>query len=532
METLLSNPTLVLFTILFLGLALGNISIKGISLGSSGVLFVAMVAGHYGLTIPTGISAIGTALFVYCVGLGVGNRFFASLKSRGKNLLILASTIVLAGWLTAWGLCELMGIDLTVAAGLFAGACTSTPALAASLDAAKAVGFDESVINIGYGLAYPFGVIGIVLFVQLLPRILHKDLSKIDKEKDTDPHAIIARNVCCTNPEILGKDLQKVILSTGMSSRVTRILRDGLLRPIRPTDTLSLNDEVLVIGEREKIASDAAILGHFINNDSRALICKDEDAQVIVLADKISNSTLKDLDTLGNYGITVSRITRLGNTFIPSQDTEIIRNDVLRVVGTPEAISVFKKECGHRSAAINAADVLSLTGGLVLGLLLGSVTFSIGGGKGFSLGMAGGPLVVALLLGHFGKLGPIAGFMPRPTRVLVQELGLMLFLAGAGITGGEKLVETLADNGFSMFMVGAVITLLPLFIGYFVARKLLKMDTAETLGCICGSQTSTPALGAITSQTESQEPVIAYSTAYPIALIMMTVLAQLLVEMA
>ena len=205
---------------------------------------------------------------------------------------------------------------------------------------------------------------------------------------------------------------------------------------------------------------------------------------------------------------------------------------MLRVVGTPEAIGAFKKECGHRSTAINAADILSLTGGLVLGLLLGSVTFSIGGGKGFSLGMAGGPLVVALLLGHFGKIGPIAGYMPRPTRVLVQELGLMLFLAGAGITGGEKLVETLAGNGFSMFLIGALITILPLFIGYFVARKFLKMDIAETLGCICGSQTSTPALGAITSQTESQEPVIAYSTAYPIALIMMTVLAQLLVEMA
>ncbi len=532
METLLSNSTLVLFGILFLGLALGNISFKGIALGSSGVLFVAMVAGHYGLKIPSGISAIGTALFVYCVGLGVGNRFFSSLKSQGKKLIILASTIVLAGWLTAWGLSELMGIDLTIGAGIFAGACTSTPALAASLEAAKTAGLDESGINIAYGLAYPFGVIGIVLFVQLFPRILRQDLSKNDKDAENDPHAIIARHVCCTNPEILGKDLQELAMSTGMSCRITRILRDGILRPLRSTDTLNPNDEVLMIGERKKISHDVAILGHFSNQGSNALICKDEDAQVIILADKMSNRTLKDVDTLGNYGVIISRITRLGNTFIPTADTEIIRNDVLRVVGTPEAISAFKKECGHRSSAINAADILSLTGGLVLGLLLGSVTFSIGDGKGFSLGMAGGPLVVALLLGHFGKIGPVAGYMPRPTRILVQELGLMLFLAGAGITGGEKLVETLADNGLSMFFIGAIITVLPLFIGYFVARRFLKMKITETLGCICGSQTSTPALGAITSQTESQEPVIAYSTAYPIALIMMTVLAQLLVEMA
>ena len=198
---------------------------------------------------------------------------------------------------------------------------------------------------------------------------------------------------------------------------------------------------------------------------------------------------------------------------LPTPDTEIIRNDILRVVGTPEAIQAFKKECKHRSTAINTADMLSLMGGLTLGILLGCVSFSLGGeGRGFSLGMAGGPLVVALILGHFGKIGPIAGYMPRATRVLVMELGLMLFLAGAGIKGGEKLVETLSQQGFSMFMVGAIITVLPLLVGYLVARYLLRMGLAETLGCICGSQTSTPALGAITAQTESQEPVIARQT--------------------
>ena len=532
METLLSNSTLVLFGILFLGLAIGNINIKGIAFGSSGVLFVAMVAGHYGLTVPDGISSIGTALFVYCVGLGVGNRFFSALKSQGKNILVLAITIVMTGWLTAWGGCLLCGIDLSIGAGLFAGACTSTPALAAALDSAKNAGLNESVINIGYGLAYPFGVIGIVLFVQLLPRILHKDLSQSDSTKKDDPTAIIARTIICTNPEVIGKSPEELARSMHMNCRITRILRNGIMQPLVSADTLKLNDEVLMVGEREKLEHDAALLGHIDNTGGKALVSRDEEAELIVLAEAMDNKTLRELDTLGQYGITISRITRLGNTFIPTAETAIIRNDVLRVVGTPEAISAFKKDCGHRSAAINAADVLSLTGGLVLGLLLGSVTFSIGAGKGFSLGMAGGPLVVALILGHFGKIGPITGYMPRASRVLVMELGLMLFLAGAGIKGGEKLVETLATNGISMLLVGVAITMLPLFIGYFVAVKFLKMNLASTLGCICGSQTSTPALGSITSQTESQEPVIAYSTAYPIALILMAVLAQLLVEMA
>jgi putative transport protein len=251
-----------------------------------------------------------------------------------------------------------------------------------------------------------------------------------------------------------------------------------------------------------------------------------------MLSPKMDTKTLRELDPMGNFGITITRITRLGNTFVPTADTELIRNDLLKVVGTPEAIKAFRAECGHRSSAINVADMLSLMGGLTLGILLGKLKFSLGDGDGFSLGMAGGPLVVALLLGHFGKLGPIVGYMPRPTRILVMELGLMLFLAGAGIRGREKLVETLQQSGMTMLLVGIVITVLPLFIGYFVARKFLKMEIAETLGCICGSQTSTPALGAITAQTESQDPVIAYSTAYPVALILMTVLAQILVQMA
>lgn len=532
METLLNNSTFVLFGILFLGLALGNISFKGIALGSSGVLFVAMVAGHYGLKVPNGISEIGTALFVYCVGLGVGNRFFSSLKSRGKNLLILAFTIVIAGWLTAWGMCVLMGIDLSVGAGLFAGACTSTPALAAALDAAKSAGINESVINIGYGLAYPFGVIGIVLFVQLLPRLLRQNLAQNAGNSTADPHAIIARSVCCANPEIIGKHPEEIAKTCHMNCRITRILKNGILRPLQSADTIEHGDEVLVVGERVHLEHDVTLLGHFGNNNSTALICRDEDSELIVLNDAMSNKTLRELDTLGHFGITVSRITRLGSTFIPTANTEIIRNDILRVVGTPEAIKAFKKECGHRSSAINTADILSLTGGLVLGILLGNISISIGGGEGFSLGMAGGPLIVALILGHFGKMGPITGYMPRATRLMIMDLGLMLFLAASGIKGGEHLMATLAEQGVSMFFAGVLITILPLFVGYLIARYLLKMELAETLGCICGSQTSTPALGAITSQTESQDPVIAYSTAYPIALIMMAILAQMLVEMA
>lgn len=534
MSTILENPTFVLFAILFVGLALGNITIKGVSLGASGVLFAALLAGHLKLQVPAGMSEIGTAFFVYAVGLGVGNRFFSSLRSRGKKLILVALVIVLSGWLTAWGMCLLLDIDLSVGAGLFAGACTSTPALAAALDAAQLRGLDESVINIGYGVAYPVGVIGIVLFVQLLPRLLNQSL---DGGKDASGAAagagdIQARLIKVENPAVFGQTPLSIEQKNGMSCRITRIMRQGRLMPLQPADVLAAGDEVLLVGNKEQLRHDSALLGEMLAADTRLPVLRDEAENLIILSPAMDNKSLRQLDTMGNFGITISRISRLGNTFVPDADTQIQRNDVVRVVGTPDAIAAFKKECGHRESALDMADLLSLTGGLVLGILLGKLNFSLSGGDGFSLGMAGGPLVVALIMGHFGKIGPIVGYIPRPSRILVMNLGLMLFLAGAGVKGGEHLVETLAAHGMSMLLVGVVVAMLPLVLGYAFARKVMRMEMPEILGCCCGAQTSTPALGAITAKTDSQDPVIAYSTAYPVALILMTVLAQILVQLA
>lgn len=534
MKEILENPTFVLFAVLFVGLALGNISFKGVSLGASGVLFAALLAGHLQLQVPQGISEIGTALFVYCVGLGVGNRFFSSLRSRGRKLLLLAFIIVFTGWLSALGLCLLLGIDLSVGAGLFAGACTSTPALASALDTARIMGLDDSAINIGYGVAYPAGVIGIVLFVQMLPRLLKTDLnsSKGREQGVAGASGIQSRLVRVVNPEVFGKSPHDVELQGCMTCRITRINRKGRLRPLQSADVLLEGDEVLMVGERDQLVHDAGLLGQMQAADTRLRLLRDEADNLIVLADSMDNKSLAELDTLGNFGIIISRVTRLGNTFVPDDNTQIQRNDVVRVVGSPDAIAAFRKECGHRDSAMNIADMLSLAGGLVLGILLGKLQISLGGGEGFSLGMAGGPLVVALILGHFGKIGPVAGYIPRSSRVLLMNLGLMFFLAAAGVKGGANLVSTLMEHGISMLLVGTVVSVLPLVVGYFFASKVLRMELPVILGCCCGSQTSTPALGAITAKTDSQEPVIAYSTAYPVALILMTVLAQVLVQLA
>ncbi len=526
---ILGSPTFVLFVVLFAGLVFGNLSIKGISLGSSGVLFAALAAGHFGLRVPEGMADVGTAIFVYCVGLGVGNRFFDSLKSRGKYLMILAILVVGVAWLTAWVLGRILGMDAGTVAGLFAGACTSTPALAAAIESQ---GTQASGVNIGYAVAYPFGVVGVVLFVQLLPRILRQNLDgNHGKSAEVeDKHTIISRVVQVTNPELIGRPIGSFCAEKNLRCRITRIARDGALMPLQKDDAFTENGEILLVGEREDLEREVPCFGHVRSAKGSPRIYTDERAELIVLSRAMCNKTLRELDTLGQYGIVISRITRLGLTFIPTADTEVQRNDVLRVVGAPEAIESFRRECGHRSSALNTADILSLMGGLMLGVLLGKMQFSFGGGA-FSLGIAGGPLVVALILGHFGKLGPIVGYIPRPTRMLLMEFGLVLFLAGAGVKGGASLVETLRANGLSMFLVGSAVTLVPMVVSYVVARRLMRMSLAETLGGICGSMTSTPALGAITAKTDCQEPVIAYSTAYPAALILMTVLAKLLCDL-
>ena len=432
-KTMLDNPTFVLFAVLALGIALGNIEFKGISLGSSGVLFVALLAGHLGLKVPDGIMGIGTALFVYCVGLGVGNRFFSSLRSRGNRLMLLSVLVVGIAWLVAWLLSSALGIDAGVAAGLFAGACTSTPALAAATEAVQESGADSALVNIGYGVAYPFGVIGVVLFVQLLPRLLKQRLdAPAAEETGHDPCKIIRRVVVVTHPDILGRNINEYLGEGLLHCSITRKVQDDLLLPLDEQDTFTKGMELLMLGERRHLHHDAALLGHVApSRHPRAF--RDEKAEVIMLNRKLCNKTLLELNLLHAFGIVVSRISRLGNIFVPTRDTEIIPNDVLTIVGPPEAIRRFSEACGHRSSALNATDIFSLVLGVALGILLGSVTFSLGGGKGFSLGMAGGPLVVALILGHFGKVGPVVGYMPRPARTLLTELGCDIVIEGGAI---------------------------------------------------------------------------------------------------
>tara|TARA_R100000027_G_scaffold1806_3_gene2001 strand:- start:22878 stop:24488 length:1611 start_codon:yes stop_codon:yes gene_type:complete len=524
----LGNPYLLLFLLLGAGMALGKITVKGINLGTSGVLFLALAAGHFGYKVPDSSGTIGLLLFAYCVGVGAGNRFFSSLKKEGLSLLKLSVVVVVIGTLTTYLVAWMFSIPFDLAGGLFAGAMTSTPALAAATEALSVS--EQSNLVVGYGIAYPFGVIAVVLFVQLLPRILKVDLSAFggsDNEQKDD----MVRNalVEVKNPNLVGKRIAESGLDAFESCTVSRVQKGSQLVPHQYEDHFELGQKLYLVGRNRELR----IAIDYVGEECEDSLLRDAERErrlLLVTSKEVTGHTLKEINPLREHGVIVTRVRRLDYEFAAGGNTQIENGDQITVVGPPDRLQQFSELVGHRPNTIGETDIISLSIGLALGILLGMVPFALPGSSAITLGLAGGPLMVGLILGHFGKVGKITGFIPRPTRLLLQEFGLALFLASAGIKGGANIVETLMTQGWTLLAAGVLIVVLPLILAYILCRKFLKLNLLQTLGGTCGAMTSTPALGVISSKTESPVPVISYATAYPAALILMTIFAKMIVS--
>lgn len=530
LRSLLENQILAMFAILGLGLAIGAISFRGISLGSSGVLFIALVFGHYDLTIPNQIGTLGLILFVYGVGLGAGPGFFRAFVTQGKNLAKMGALLVAVGAGATYVCALVFEIPCELSVGIFAGSMTSTPALAAAVDMLKETG---PMASVGYGVAYPFGVVGVVLFVQLLPKLMGVDLDKLSSEissQSSKSKMIMRVLVEITNPAVIGKHLVDLDFISKSSCQLVRVKKDQRLIPVTPDLILEEGEKVLVVGKEENLKLVVEFLGK--RSDEPFFMDADRERRtVVVTSSAFVGRSLRGLDVLRKYGVSVSRIVRNDASFVPNADTIIQRADALTIVGEPENMERFSDDAGHRAKALEQTDLLSLSIGIVLGIILGKMPLGLGTGASFALGMTGGPLFVALILGHFGRLGFLTGYMPRASRLFMTEIGLVFFLMGAGVKAGGSFVDVVAEHGVKLFIMGVIVTSLPMIIGYPVARKMLKLNLLQTLGGTCGGMTSTPGLGAITAKTDSDIPVVSYATAYPVALILMTIFAQLVISL-
>lgn len=527
-DILLGSPLFALFAVIGTGLLLGSIKVRGLSLGSSGVLFTGLLCGHLGYEIPGAVGTIGLILFVYCVGISAGGRFFEALAREGATMAKMGVMIVGLGALITWGCHVFMDLPGDLAVGIFAGALTSTPALAAATEGLAGSG---SNVIIGYGIAYPFGVIGVVLFVQVIPRIFKHDLDKEAAEYDQSndqANTVLTALVEVTNPNLYGKLISDTTASILEGCQVARILEGERLLPLKYDDTFKEGQNLYIVGRPKWMEMAISYIGKRSNKPFIKDV-ENERQRLLVTDPKIVGLTIGQLAPLKKYGVMITRITRLDFTFVPNMDTQIERRDILMTVGRPDDLKRFGEVIGHRSQAFDETDLLSLSIGISLGIIAGMIPLGLPGGESITLGMAGGPLFVALLLGHFGKIGGLVGHIPRPTRQLLQELGLVFFLANAGVRGGAEMIETLMQYGPILFVAGCLITFVPMLITYMFAGKLFGLNALQSLGGICGGMTSTPALGAITARTDSQLPVVSYATAYPVALIVMTVFAKILI---
>ncbi len=526
-ELILGQPVIALFVIIGSGLLIGRIRIYGVSLGSSGVIFTAIAFGAMGYTIPDSIGAIGLVLFVYCVGITAGPTFFRAFVEQGADLAKLgvllvtvgAGATVLFGWLT--------GAPLDLSVGIFAGAMTSTPALAAALDNIQSPG-----VSIGYGIAYPFGVVGVVLFVQLLPRLLGKNLD--EEARALGPPAGRAQDIRrvlveVRNPALFGKKVCEATLLPNSRCQISRVLWDDTLVPLTPETQFEEGQCVLVVGESDRLPDIVDYLGRESDRHYH-LDLERTRMKVVATSPDITGKTLRQLNVLNRFGVTVSRIIRNEVTLIPNADSTVQRTDVLHCVGEPEDLRKFAEFAGHRARVLDETDLISLNVGIIAGMILGMAPIALPGTGGFTLGMSGGPLLVGLVLGHFGHVGKIRGHIPRAARMLLTESGLVFFLASAGIKAGGQFFDVLSQYGVMLVVMGAAVTLAPMAVGYVFARRVLKLNLLQTLGGTCGSMTSTPGLGALSDKTDSEIPAISYATAYPVALILMTVFAKVIIK--
>jgi putative transport protein len=531
--TFFSDPMFVLFIILAFGALLGSVSWRGISIGTAGVLFIGLIFGHFGLSVPKAVMDLGLLLFVYAVGLQAGPRFFRMFRKQGLRFVIIGIAVALTGALTTLGLAYIMKIPDDLAAGLYTGALTCTPALAGALDTfARASPSLSSAVSVGYGIAYPFSMIGVVLLVQFLPRLLKRDLHAEEKnflvERQKELPLLIVKQLRITNPNMDGKSLREVNPHRLAHVNITRVLRDGQVKIASPDLVLKQDDVVMVVGPQQEMEKIKLVLGE------ETEVPMDMNTNISTLDLELTSpvftgKTLAELNIWDDYGVIITRLRREGVEISPTGSIILEIGDGLHVVGEKADVQRFIKKAGGDSRKAQETNMLPYLIGLVLGIGLGLIPFRLTSGVVVKLGISGGAFLVSLLIGHFGRIGSLRLYVPAAAKNLTRELGLMLFLAGAGTNAGAQLVQVIQQEGWSLLVAGAIITIVSVCVGLLLTLGIYKYDTLGSLGALTAAMTNPPGLSAANNQTSTDLSTLAYASVYPSALIFKILFAQALV---
>lgn len=534
MSSLLTEQMLVLFAILAIGSWLGSLSLRGVSLGTAAVFFVGLAFGHFGLTVPRPVMDLGLLLFVYAVGLQAGPRFFRTFQKQGREFVIVAAAALLAAGIVTVVLARVLGLPDALAAGMFTGSLTNTPALAGAIDAISRMDPDQAATaSVGYGIAYPFSIVGVTLLIQFLPKLLRRTVDQAEQAwrlSQSAEHAQLSKKYFrVTNANLQGKRLGELDTHRLSQVNISRVRHDGQVVTGTPDVILHVGDVVLAVGTDAELEKLRLLVGEEVQTSLEAN-SRTISRELHVTEAKLAGKRLMDLHIWDRYAIIITRIRRAGVELTPVGSSTLELGDTLRVVGDEPALDRFAQLVAGNTRKIDETNMVPFLIGILLGIGIGLIPIPLPNGLSIKLGAAGGAFLVSLLLGHFGRVGPFPVYVPVAARNISRELGLMLFLGGAGANAGTQLVEVVQQQGAGVFAAAAAITLTAALVTIIVTHLIYKMNLLSVLGLTAGVMTNPPALAAAVNQTATDVPAVTYASAYPVVLIFKILLAQILVQ--
>jgi len=537
---------MIISLVVLTGIGLGNLRIAGIKLGVAGVLFTGLIAAHFGLSPDVAVSHFlkdfGLVLFVFALGMQIGPGFFASLRRQGRVLNGYAFALVLIGALTALAGGWLFGMSPSAVAGLFAGATTNTPALGAAQQALSSAGAEPVVVTLpalSYAATYPLAIVGIILSLILLRFYFKIDVeaeaASFQREQGLGGEPLERRTLRVENPNLDGVPISSVpgLEEAGVIISRHRSNPGDEVRAATPHTLLRTGDLVMAVGYPSALEKARLIIGS--RSDDNLMLASGNVTfrRVIVTNQRMLGKSVHDLALDSLHNVTVTRVSRGDLIFTALPHLRLQFGDILQIVGDEVSLDSATKALGNEVQMIAETKFAAIFAGILLGVLLGLYPFRIEGLPApVRLGLAGGPLVMAILLSHLGRLGPMVMHMPMNANRALRELGIILFLANVGLLSGENFAATVfSARGLQWVIVGIVVTMLPLLIVGYAARRFHKLNFMSLSGLLSGGMTDPPALAFATGMARSDAPAVSYAAVYPLTMLLRIVAAQIIVQM-
>ena len=537
-----AHSVLILSLVIAFGIMLGKIKIAGISLGVTWILFVGIVFGHFNLSLNEHLlhflKEFGLILFVYSIGLQVGPGFFSAFKKGGFTLNMLAITSVSLSVVVAIVLYLVTDTSITTMVGILSGAVTNTPGLGAAQQANSDLnGIDAPEIAMGYAVAYPLGVIGTILALQSLKYILKINTTTEETEAEKGLGHLQELTVRPVSLEIVNKaidnkaikDIQPLV---NRKFVISRIRHQGEKQELVNSETiLHIGDQILVISNPKDIEAITVFFGKQIDmkweNEDTNLVSR----RILITKPELNGKTLSQLRIRRNFGASISRINRTGVDLVAAPNLQLQMGDRVTVVGSELAVSHAEKVLGNSLKRLNHPNLIPIFIGIALGCVLGSIPFMLPGiPQPLKLGLAGGPLIVSILISRFGPHYKLITYTTMSANLMVREIGIALFLACVGLGAGKGFIETIVNEGGYVWIgYGAIITIFPLLVTGLIGRYGCKLNYYTLIGILSGANTNPPALAYSNDQTSCDAPAVGYATVYPLAMFLRVLSAQLLI---